>query len=479
VNRRALASGAASARRLLFEAMIERGDEELLGMEGFPPERSMYAALLRETGIHRFDDERNVWAFGPPLANRDPALGRLWEAIESFLFDAGESDDNTGDTEQAVPLAPANSAAKPIARIWETLRQAPFGLSDGVIPVLLCAAFLHHASETVLYEDGAFVIGLDAATFERLAKRPELFSAQGVRIRGERARVIARLAENLLKPGEAQTAGNVVRGLYRRVARLPAFALRTSHISPDAARVRALLKDAREPERLLFAELPRAVGAAPLGDEIQSDDANTVRFFGGLNDALQSWFGAYPALLARLETETFGAFGVRDARGLRVRARAVQGGIREPRLQAFVARALETEEEAGGANKWIESVASVVMGRAPAGWTDSDAARYSDSLSPLVTALQSAELVAFARAKADGTEGAVGVRFAIAGEDGEEEARIIFTPQDAEEEIEELAARMSQFLLEIADGKSEDMRLAILGRSGRTLMRRSRNQHAQ
>ena len=417
VNRRVLTSAAASARRLLFEAMIERHEEDTLGITGFPPERSMYAAVLRETGIHRFNETSEVWEFGPPTPGRDPALSRIWETIEAFLFgsnDRAEDEAESGEEgEEETPIA-ADITAKPLMRIWERLRHAPFGLGDGVIPVLLCAAFLHHASEVVLYEEGAFVIGLDAATFERMAKRPEMFTVQGVRLTGERALVLERLGQ-LLKPDEAATVGNIARGLYRRVARLPAFALRTEVITPPAARVRALLKEAREPERLLFVELPQAVGADALGDQADPDGANIERFFAGLNGALQSWFGAYPALLSRLEAQTFRAFDVEDADGLRARVALVQSGVREPRLGAFVTHVLEAGTAGGtggGAVKWIEPVASVVVGRSPLGWTDADAARYADALMPLVTALQSAELVAFARAKENGTEDTVGVRFA-------------------------------------------------------------------
>src|SRR5262249_14777743 len=53
LNRRPLSSAAAAARRLLIEAMLEHRDKPRLGLEGYPPEYSMYASLLAAHGIHR------------------------------------------------------------------------------------------------------------------------------------------------------------------------------------------------------------------------------------------------------------------------------------------------------------------------------------------------------------------------------------------------------------------------------------------
>lgn len=52
INRRSLSS-AAAARRNLVERMMTRPSDPSLGMEGYPPERSMYESVLLATGLHR------------------------------------------------------------------------------------------------------------------------------------------------------------------------------------------------------------------------------------------------------------------------------------------------------------------------------------------------------------------------------------------------------------------------------------------
>lgn len=63
INRRELTSQGAKARRLLIEAMLERSDQERLGLQGYGPEVNMYYSLLGETGIHR--QEEQDWGFHP------------------------------------------------------------------------------------------------------------------------------------------------------------------------------------------------------------------------------------------------------------------------------------------------------------------------------------------------------------------------------------------------------------------------------
>ncbi|MGA2035502.1 MAG: hypothetical protein ABSG68_24905 [Thermoguttaceae bacterium] len=53
INRRELSSAAAAARRSLIDAMICCSDQPELGIEGTPPQKSMYLSLLAGPGIHR------------------------------------------------------------------------------------------------------------------------------------------------------------------------------------------------------------------------------------------------------------------------------------------------------------------------------------------------------------------------------------------------------------------------------------------
>ena len=68
INRRELTSQRAKARRELVEAMLERGSQARLGLEGYGPEVAM-GSVLEATGIHR--QEEGAWGFYP---QHSPAL---------------------------------------------------------------------------------------------------------------------------------------------------------------------------------------------------------------------------------------------------------------------------------------------------------------------------------------------------------------------------------------------------------------------
>lgn len=81
LGRRELTSQAAKARRELLTAMVRNGDQEWLGFEGFGPEKAMYAALLRHSGIHRADDTGR-YSYHPP---QQASMARAWGTMAMVI----------------------------------------------------------------------------------------------------------------------------------------------------------------------------------------------------------------------------------------------------------------------------------------------------------------------------------------------------------------------------------------------------------
>ncbi len=406
INRRQLSSTAASARRELITAMLTRASEARLGIEGWPPEASMYVSVLEETGLHRpvsGSPDEVAWGFFPP---RDPAskLARVWAEIEDFLF--------AGD------LVP-----RPLTELQNRLTRPPFGIANGVIPVLLCCVLLCHSNEVILYEEDRFVTQLDAATFERMIKRPEDYGLQGCRVTGERQAVVERFARGLLR-GEEPTLVNVVRALFRHFARLPQYTMKTRQLPSDARALRDVFKQARGPEQLLFVDLPTLMECRPFAPD-DADEENAASFFARWNTAMATLTNAYEGLLQRIEDAVSAAFGTGDWAELRARSAAIGAHLSEPALVAFVQRAADETLERG---KWLESIAAVVTGRPPFAWSDAEEKRFAPLLQPLAAAFSHSELLAFEKdkqtGKADGGE-SVGLRFAITKDTGEEDASLV------------------------------------------------------
>jgi transposase len=134
INRRDLTSQGAKARRELIEAMLERSHQARLGFKGYGPEVTMYESVLRATGIHR--SEQSEWGLYPP--QRGAGVGTVWEAIAEFCFEAKDK-------------------PQTLDRLYEHLESPPYGVKQGVIPVLVAAVLLYYLDEVSVYKDGTFV----------------------------------------------------------------------------------------------------------------------------------------------------------------------------------------------------------------------------------------------------------------------------------------------------------------------------------
>ncbi len=444
INRRQLSGTAASARRELITAMLTRAPDPRLDIEGWPPEASMYVSVLEETGLHR-----DGGFFPPP--DTSSALGRVWEAIEGFLFGG--------------VLEP-----KPLLSLHEMLVRPPFGLTDGLIPVLLCAVLLYHSDEVLVYEENRFVTQLDAATFERMMKRPEDYALQGCKVVGERQAVVERFARGVLTGGEEPTLVNVVRGLFRNFARLPGYALKTRNLPADARTLRDVFKEARGPEQLLFVDLPTLLDCRPFAAD-EADEENVSAFFARWNVAMSGVMTAYDGLLSRIEQSLCDAFGVADWADLRARSADIGAHLSEPRLVAFVQRAADETLER---RKWLESIGAVVAGRPPQAWSDAEEKRFAPLLQPLAAAFKHSELLAFEKSRTASTQDVgerVGLRLSVTQGTGEEDASLVILSKENSSEADRLASVIFGLFNVTMENATHETRLAVIGQVMQRIMR--------
>jgi hypothetical protein len=362
VNRNSLSSAAAAARRNLIEAMITKSGEARLGIQGTPPEMSMYVSLLQDTGIHR--QEKRGLGFGAPTKS---VMQPAWQAIVRF-FDSCEL------------------SRRPVVELFSKLQHPPFGMKKGAIPVFFCAAALAHDTEIGLYEAGGFVPDLNVELFERLLSSPERFEIRRYSIAGVRRQVFNQFANLLEATGGAaapkETLVEIVRPLFRFFNRLHPYNRQTKSLSATAIAVREALFAAREPDQLLFTDLPKACGFDPFLPNTRGSK-NVDLFFRTLQKALLELQRAYDDLLASLQQMLFRAFGISSGKArevIRSRALGAAEHAVESRLRAFLLHLTDNEQDDV---VWIEAIASLLAGKPARMWTDMDRARYEITLSEL------------------------------------------------------------------------------------------------
>jgi len=264
VVRRKLSSAASSARRCVLERMLHNNNEEHLGIDGYPPERSVYESVLNATEIHVFNQNEGEWQFQAPPVGNTSNLRPCWDLIEQEIF-AG--------TIHRVELI----------ELFEKLADVLYGLPVGIHPILFVTFYLLHQDELFLYRENSFIPDIQTAHLELLQRRPDLFSVSGARLNGTRKAVVDRLAEGLQQP--AKTA-SVVRILFRILTQIPVVTLKSTKFDDKkVVRMRDCLQHAQSPEELLFVDLPECFGLDPfMQNEERAVDMDS--FFEQLNNCL-------------------------------------------------------------------------------------------------------------------------------------------------------------------------------------------------
>jgi hypothetical protein len=421
INRRNLSSAAAAARRNLIEAMISSSEKQGLGITGYPPQRSIYESLLLRSGIHR-NTEMGKWIFDRPNKS-DSGLQKAWDHV----FKAVESNS----------LEP-----KSVAEVFAELSGAPYGVADGFVPVLLCAYLLANDATIALYEEGAFVPELSVPVLERLMRRPGNFSVLKFGLGGERSAVAERFARGFKVNNGVLP---VVRSLYARIGSLPQYTLVTRNLSPEAIAVRETILRAKSPERLLFIELPTAVGCQPfqtlLNDSIS--EGNLEIFFDSLNSVFSELVACYPKLLDRIREGVLAIFDIAGDESewftkIRKRASHLYNAVYDSKLRSVMVRASDAQL---GEREYLESIGAGISGQPPSLWGQADEDNFVRLVPQLASQVRAAESVQYLKSTLEDSED--GYLLTINGRQGEAIRQIVRFSYKERGEVERLARALS------------------------------------
>ena len=431
INRRSLSSAAAGARMRLIERMFESPSAPLLGMnpDKKPPEMSMYLSVLRRGGLHRQVD--GSYELAEPKDAEDicrvrPALSRIKKILEE------RSDSRVR-----------------VSEIFRELRRPPYGVRDGVSPLLLAIFAVINEHNVAFYERGQFMRHMSALDLMLLTKNPELFEIQYFKIAGVRADLFEKLIRILeLKPtGKRQIdLLDIVRPLCVFAAQLPPYTHNTTQLSAQALAVRRALLDAREPSTLLFRDLPEACGFAPFNADKSVKSKEVQAFVISLKSVVDELKTTYPKLHDKMRTALADCFDIPghfiEARqDMAERAETILLGVHEPNLKAFcMCLADRSLPEA----EWLEALGSFICSKPPSRWTDEDFEVYLQELNQLCARFRRVESIVFKTQRDTIRKSAV--RVDITQLDGSEVNNVIYVKPEEERRVAEIEAKISSLI---------------------------------
>ena len=456
LNRVKPSGNAVAARNALLRLMVQNEGEERLGIEGYPAEGGLFASILKDSHLYKKIEQE--WHFVDPTIGDDPRnLAPAWKAAAEFL-------------------ASTRHRTVPLAEIYEIWREPPFGIRDGLLPVLATAFILSKQRELAVYRQSIFQSQITDLDVEYLAKDENSVQLRWLELSDEQRALLTVMVGIVRELDPTNTLPDlepidVARGLVSIYDRLAPWVGRTQGLSANAKLVRQLFKQASDPNGLIFDDIPRR-----LSNGAELDKRGTlVQISNNVRSGLMELRDAYPAMLSRLRETLLAELQVPNASAplleeMRARAENVRQLSGDHRLEAFIVRLTHFY----GSDLDMESLASMATNKPAPTWVDADIDRAAVALAEMAQSFIHLESYAHVKGRSDKRH-AMAVTVGMNGQRAT--VQDVFDVTNLERlEVEQLIERMEKALQECGKLRRNIILAALAELSARHLSTPAKNE---
>lgn len=281
MNREKVSGTISGAKKNLIKQLLEFTHTDHIGfdVDKFPPEKTIYLALLNKTGIHRLIE--NVWQINRPT---DESFQALWDASENFLSDCAV-------------------AARKLTEFIERLKLKPFKLKQGFIDFWVPIFLIAKQKNIAFYEDNLYIPEFTVDTLEVALKQPQKYYISTFNLDPVRLTIFNRYRYflNLIEDAapDSETFIETIKPFLTFYIRLVPYTKQTKQLTKKALRLRDAISLATNPEKVFFEDIPPALGFT-LNDF--ADDSKLEDFSIALQDATRELSGAFSILINHIES---------------------------------------------------------------------------------------------------------------------------------------------------------------------------------
>lgn len=421
-NRQKLSSAISLARVNLLDAMLNHSEEENFGIESFPPEKTIYFTIFRDSGIHR-QNECGNWILGAPLSKE---LQSLWDASVTFV-----------DSSRDKP--------KKLTELAKILKSAPYKLKQGVIDFWIPIFLYINQQDFALYNNGTFVLSINKEVFELMQKRLNDFSLKAFKVSGVKLEFFKRYRQFLRKDDtvgvSAGSLTETVKPFFHFYRGLNTYAKTTRKFdNAYTAKFRDVLSNAQDPAKTFFEDLPAALGYKDL-----NSDEFIQQYLDLLRRAVRELNTCYDNLIDRIEEKIVEHLGlpsdyIEYKEILEERYKTIDSHILTPKTRSFLDRVLAPSESK---REFIEKLAIVINDKRLDESKDSDEAILVHQMLHILSELERYSAIG----ESTSNDGSEAFSFELASNKGDfSKSQTYRLPKNKVKEADETASKIESLL---------------------------------
>ena len=255
----------------------------------FPPEKTIYASLLQDTGLHKDGD----------LTDKPVNEGfmPLWEACEEFL----KSSENK---------------ARKVSELIKILSSQPYKLKQGFLEFWIPTYLFIKRQDFALYDasKGAFMPYVNMEFFDLLQKHPGDFEIKKFAVDGVKLGFFNQY-RRFINLGDEFAITNAsfietIKPFLSFYVRLDEYTKHTHKFDHESTmKFRDVLAKAKDPEKAFFEDLPEALGFSQ--DKLKQEEF--IREYGNIiQRAIRELRTSYTGLIDRIEERLVDGFDLQS-----------------------------------------------------------------------------------------------------------------------------------------------------------------------
>jgi hypothetical protein len=310
----------------------------------FPPEKSIYYTLLKNTGIHR--EVSKTFTLCEP--NND-SIKDLWNECENFSKSAIEKQRKLGE-------------------LIKTLKSAPFKLKQGFLDFWIPIYLVVKKQDYSLYDsDGRYIPNINREVLDLLQKSPDDFSIKTFAIEGIKIEFFNQY-RNLINLNDRELITKdsfleTIKPFLIFYNNLNEFAKHTQNFdNPQTAKFRNVLAKAKDPEKTFFEDLPAVFGFEK--DALTANKKNMTQYQDLIKESIKELRSCYLNLINKIEENVVEVLGLQSDNfaeykiDVDKRFKSIKSNLLSNKQKSFLNRLLTNQSDK---TLWYESICFVVL----------------------------------------------------------------------------------------------------------------------